>query len=35
VRLTFGQKARERVKKEFDLAALNDELADYFSSGIK
>jgi colanic acid/amylovoran biosynthesis glycosyltransferase len=35
LRLTFGQKARERVKKEFDLAALNDELADYFSSGIK
>jgi colanic acid/amylovoran biosynthesis glycosyltransferase len=35
MRLTFGRKARERVKKEFDLAELNDELADYFSSGIK
>jgi colanic acid/amylovoran biosynthesis glycosyltransferase len=35
LRLTFGQNARERVQKEFDLAALNDELADYFCSGIK
>ena len=35
LRLTFGQSGRETVEKEFDLTALNDELADYFSSGIK
>ena len=35
LRLTLGQNAREMVQKEFDLTALNDELADYFSSGIK